>query len=127
MELKVHQHSEHTDSCDQTKEHDSAEAEFSSETRQDLQLMSEGMGVDQLLSQRDEPETVSSGASEQGSVRLEPLTPSEVLEFEATEILHKGDDSSVNTSDTVSDQTDGSPGGSRAETAIDLADGKESS
>ncbi|XP_038177670.1 zinc finger protein 280D isoform X1 [Arvicola amphibius] len=125
MEPKAHQSSENTDSCDQSEEHDSPAAEFSSESAQDLQLMSGDVGIDQFLRQRDEPETVSSDASEQGSVRLEPLTPSEVLEYEATEILHKGDGSSANISDAMSDQTGGSPGGSRAETAVDLADGKK--
>ncbi|XP_036048021.1 zinc finger protein 280D isoform X3 [Onychomys torridus] len=127
LELKVHQHSESTDSCDQNKEHDSPAAEFSSETGQDLQLTSRDISIDEFLRQRDEPEPVSSDASEQGSVRLEPLTPSELLEHEATEILHKGDDSSASASDMVSDLTGGSPGGSGAETAVDLETGKKES
>lgn len=130
MDLKVDQSSESTDSCDQSKEQNPTETELSSETSQDLQLTSESVGIDQFLRQADEPKSVNSDASEQGSARLEPLTPSEVLEYEATEILHNGDDSSANTSDTVSDQTGGSPGGSgpcRAETAVDPADGKERS
>lgn len=130
MELKVDQSSESTNPCDQSKEHNPTEAELSSETRQDLQLTSGDVGIDQFLRQGDEPKSVNSDASDPGSVRLEPLTPSEVLEYEATEILHDGDDPSANTSDTVSDQTGGSPGGSnpcRAETAVDLADGKERS
>lgn len=125
MEPKAHQSSENTDSCNQSEEHDSPAAEFSSESAQDLQLVSGGVGIDQFLRQRDEPETVNSDASEQGSVRLEPLTPSEVLEYEATEILHKGDGSSASINDTMSDQTGSSPGGSRAETAVDLEDGKK--
>ncbi|KAL6082515.1 hypothetical protein STEG23_022825 [Scotinomys teguina] len=118
MEPKVHQHSENTDSCDQSEERDFPATEFSSETGQDLQLTSGDMGIDQFLRQRDEPESVNSDASEQGSVRLEPLTPSEVLEYEATEILHKGDDSSANASDMVSDLTG---------TAVDLEVGKKES
>lgn len=127
MELKVHQSSEHMDSWDQTKEHDSPAADFPSETGQDSQLTSGVAGIDQFLRQREKPESVSSDASEQGSVGLEPLTPSEVLEYEATEMLHKDDNSSANSNDTVSDETGGSPGGSRAETAVDLAEGKERS
>lgn len=127
MEPKVHRSSEHTNSCDQSKEHNSPAAEFSSETGQNSQLMSGVAGIDQFLRQREKPESVSSDASEQGSVGLEPLMPSEVLEFEATEMLHKGDNSSANSNDTVSDETGGSPGGSRAETAVDLAEGKERS
>ncbi|KAL8197021.1 UNVERIFIED_CONTAM: hypothetical protein K2H54_007104 [Gekko kuhli] len=48
------------------------------------------VSFEQFLRRRDEPESVSSDVSEQGSVHLEPLTPSEVLEHEATEILQKG-------------------------------------
>lgn len=120
MELQVDRSSESTDPCAQSKEHNPSET---SET-------SGVIGIDQFLRQRDEPESVSSDASEQGSVRLEPLTPSEVLEYEATEILHKADDPSANNNDTVSDQTCGSHGGSspsRAEAAVDLTDGKEKS
>lgn len=130
MELKVDPSSESTDSCDQSKEHSPHEVELSSETSQDLQLTSGDVGIDQFLRQRDEPESVSSGASEQGSIRLEPLTPSEVLECEATEILHKGDGPSSSTSGAVSEHTGSSPGGSspsRAEAAVGLADGKERS
>ncbi|XP_066492330.1 zinc finger protein 280D isoform X2 [Tiliqua scincoides] len=50
----------------------------------------EGVSFEQFLRRRGEPESASSDASEQGSVHLEPLTPSEVLEHEATEILQKG-------------------------------------
>lgn len=130
MELKVDQSSESTYSRDQSKEHNPTEAELSSDISQDLQLTSGGVGIGQFLRQGDEPESVNSDASEQGNVRLEPLTPSEVLEFEATEIHHNGEDPSASTSDNVSDQTGGSPGGSsprRAESAVDLAGGKERS
>ncbi|XP_015264686.1 PREDICTED: zinc finger protein 280D isoform X2 [Gekko japonicus] len=48
------------------------------------------VSFEQFLRRQDEPESVSSDVSEQGSVHLEPLTPSEVLEHEATEILQKG-------------------------------------
>ncbi|XP_018108532.1 zinc finger protein 280D isoform X2 [Xenopus laevis] len=41
----------------------------------------------QFLRGREEPESICSDVSEQSSVHLEPLTPSEILEHEATEIL----------------------------------------
>ncbi|XP_063305158.1 zinc finger protein 280D isoform X1 [Pelobates fuscus] len=44
----------------------------------------------QFLRRRDDTEYVGSDTSYQSSVHLEPLTPSEVLEHEATEILQKG-------------------------------------
>lgn len=128
MELKRDQSSESTD--DQSKEHSPTEAELSSEISQDLQLTPEGVGLGQCLRQGEEPESVNSDASEQDSVRLEPLTPSEVLEFEATEVRHSGEDPSASTSDAVSGGTGGSPGGSsprRAESAADLAGGQEGS
>ncbi|XP_032767073.1 zinc finger protein 280D isoform X2 [Rattus rattus] len=128
MELKRDQSSESTD--DQIKEHSPTEAELSSEISQDLQLTPEGVGLGQCLRQGEEPESVNSDASEQDSVRLEPLTPSEVLEFEATEVHHSGEDPSASTSDAVSGGTGGSPGGSsprRAESAADLAGGQEGS
>ncbi|XP_053128980.1 zinc finger protein 280D isoform X2 [Hemicordylus capensis] len=50
----------------------------------------EDVSFEQFLRRRGEPDSASSDASEQGSVHLEPLTPSEVLEHEATEILQKG-------------------------------------
>lgn len=127
-ELKRDQSSESTD--DQSKEHSPTEAELSSEISQDLQLTPEGVGLGQCLRQGEEPESVNSDASEQDSVRLEPLTPSEVLEFEATEVHHSGEDPSASTSDAVSGGTGGSPGGSsprRAESAADLAGGQEGS
>nr|XP_015198799.1 PREDICTED: zinc finger protein 280D isoform X1 [Lepisosteus oculatus]XP_015198800.1 PREDICTED: zinc finger protein 280D isoform X1 [Lepisosteus oculatus]XP_015198801.1 PREDICTED: zinc finger protein 280D isoform X1 [Lepisosteus oculatus]XP_015198802.1 PREDICTED: zinc finger protein 280D isoform X1 [Lepisosteus oculatus] len=45
---------------------------------------------EQFFRKVDEPQSVSSDVSEQGSSHLEALTPSEVLEHEATEILQKG-------------------------------------
>ncbi|XP_032906197.1 zinc finger protein 280D isoform X3 [Amblyraja radiata] len=50
----------------------------------------EDVCFDQFFRSKDEPEAVGSDVSEQGSIQLEPLTPSEVLEHEATEILQKG-------------------------------------
>ncbi|KAJ7311323.1 hypothetical protein JRQ81_006939 [Phrynocephalus forsythii] len=45
---------------------------------------------EQFLSRNAEPTSANSDTSEPGSAHLEPLTPSEVLEHEATEILQKG-------------------------------------
>uniref|UniRef100_A0A2D4NBT7 Uncharacterized protein n=1 Tax=Micrurus spixii TaxID=129469 RepID=A0A2D4NBT7_9SAUR len=49
----------------------------------------EEVSFEQFLRRRGEPDSAHSDASEQGSVHLEPLTPSEVLEHEATEILQQ--------------------------------------
>eukprot|EP00062_Callorhinchus_milii_P002314 gi/632938378/ref/XP_007904734.1/ PREDICTED: zinc finger protein 280D isoform X3 [Callorhinchus milii] len=50
----------------------------------------EDVSFEQFFRSKDEPEAIGSDVSEQGSIQLEPLTPSEVLEHEATEILQKG-------------------------------------
>ncbi|NWT23061.1 Z280D protein, partial [Cardinalis cardinalis] len=64
---------------------------LSAKNVRDLKLtLGEDVSFEQFLRKRDEPESVSSDISEQGSIHLEPLTPSEVLEHEATEILQKG-------------------------------------
>lgn len=129
MELKMGQCSENKISCDQIEDHNSREAEFSSENIKDLLLMSSDVSIDQFLRKRDEPDSVSSDVSEQGSVHLEPLTPSEVLEYEATEILQKSSsDLPAKTDEVVSDQTGKSPGEnspSTTETTAHLADEKE--
>ncbi|XP_026537894.1 zinc finger protein 280D isoform X1 [Notechis scutatus] len=49
----------------------------------------EEVSFEQFLRRRGEPDSAHSDASEQGSIHLEPLTPSEVLEHEATEILQQ--------------------------------------
>ncbi|XP_037358450.1 zinc finger protein 280D isoform X2 [Talpa occidentalis] len=129
MELKKCQSSENTSSCDHIKDHNYSEASFSSKNTKDLRLTSSDVSIDQFLRKRDEPESGSSDISEQGSIHLEPLTPSEVLEYEATEILQKGSsDPSAKTDEAVSDQTDNVPGEnnpSTTETTVDLADEKE--
>ncbi|XP_070278184.1 zinc finger protein 280D isoform X2 [Myotis yumanensis] len=130
-ELKKCQSSENIISCDQIKDQSSNEARFSSKNIKDLQLASGDVSIDQFLRKRDEPESVSSDVSEQGSIHLEPLTPSEVLEYEATEILQKGSgDSSAKSDEVVSDQKDDVPGENSpctTETTVDLADEKERS
>uniref|UniRef100_A0A8C6EE14 Zinc finger protein 280D n=1 Tax=Moschus moschiferus TaxID=68415 RepID=A0A8C6EE14_MOSMO len=130
-ELKMCQSSENLIACDQIEDHNAGEARFSSKNIKDLRLTSGDVSIDQFLRKRDEHETVSSDVSEQGSIHLEPLTPSEVLEFEATEILQKGSgDPSAKTDAVVSDQTDNVPGEnslSTTETTGDLVDEKERS
>ncbi|KAF4017429.1 hypothetical protein G4228_009124, partial [Cervus hanglu yarkandensis] len=130
-ELKMCQSSENLISCDQIEDRNAGEARFSSKNIKDLRLTSGDVSIDQFLRKRDEHESVSSDVSEQGSVHLEPLTPSEVLEFEATEILQKGSgDPSAKTDAVVSDQTDNVPGEnslSTTETTGDLVDEKERS
>ncbi|XP_075064146.1 zinc finger protein 280D isoform X2 [Mixophyes fleayi] len=56
---------------------------------QDSKLASDDVGFEQFL-RKEAPASVSSDVSEPSSVHLDPLTPSEVLEHEATEILQKG-------------------------------------
>nr|XP_008267184.2 zinc finger protein 280D isoform X2 [Oryctolagus cuniculus]XP_051677929.1 zinc finger protein 280D isoform X2 [Oryctolagus cuniculus] len=129
-ELKKCKDPENTVSCDQMEDLSSSKAKCSSKNIKDLRLTSGDVSIDQFLRKRDEPKSVSSDVSEQGSVHLEPLTPSEVLEFEATEILQKGNgDPSANTDEIVS-ETDDIPGGNSpgmTETTVDLADDKERS
>ncbi|XP_019297560.2 zinc finger protein 280D isoform X3 [Panthera pardus] len=131
MELKMCQSSGNIISCDQNEDSNSSEAKFSSKNVKDLRLTSGDVSIDQFLRTRDEPESISSDVSEQGSIHLEPLTPSEVLEYEATEILQKGSgDPSAKTDDVVSDQTGSVPGEnspSTTETTVDRAEEKERS
>nr|XP_012638513.1 zinc finger protein 280D isoform X3 [Microcebus murinus] len=131
MELKMCQSSENITLCDQIKDYSSSKAKFSSKNIKDLRLTSGDVSIDQFLRRRDEPESVSSDVSEQGSIHLEPLTPSEVLEYEATEILQKGSgDPSAKTDEVVSEQTDHIPeenNPSTTETTVDPADEKERS
>ncbi|XP_041444249.1 zinc finger protein 280D isoform X2 [Xenopus laevis] len=60
----------------------------------------------QFLRRRDEPKSICSDVSEQSSVHLEPLTPSEVLEHEATEILQKGTVTACHQIEAPCEQTD---------------------
>ncbi|XP_072471877.1 zinc finger protein 280D isoform X1 [Notamacropus eugenii] len=107
------------------------EAKPSSRNTKNLKLTSNDVSFEQFLRKRDEPESVSSDVSEQGSIHLEPLTPSEVLEHEATEILQKGSvEPPAEEAGVVSEQTDdlsreNSP--SPTETTANLTDEKEAS
>nr|XP_020640457.1 zinc finger protein 280D [Pogona vitticeps]XP_020640458.1 zinc finger protein 280D [Pogona vitticeps]XP_020640459.1 zinc finger protein 280D [Pogona vitticeps]XP_020640460.1 zinc finger protein 280D [Pogona vitticeps]XP_020640461.1 zinc finger protein 280D [Pogona vitticeps] len=66
----------------------------------------EDVSFEQFLSRNGESVSANSDTSEQGSVHLEPLTPSEVLEHEATEILQKGAAAAVGTG-AEAEQTEG--------------------
>ncbi|XP_049761147.1 zinc finger protein 280D isoform X1 [Elephas maximus indicus] len=128
-ESKMCQSSENTVTRDQVKGHGSGEARLSSKNIKDLRLTSGDVSIDQFLRKRDEPESAISDVSEPGRIHLEPLTPSEVLEYEATEIFQKGGgDPSAKTDEAVSDQAgdvlrEGSP--TMTETTADLAGEKE--
>ncbi|NXW82826.1 Z280D protein, partial [Alopecoenas beccarii] len=90
-ELKTCKSSDNVILNEQTKVHSLDETTLSAMNARDLKLtLGEDVSFEQFLRKRDEPDSVSSDLSEQGSIHLEPLTPSEVLEHEATEILQKG-------------------------------------
>ncbi|XP_041324999.1 zinc finger protein 280D isoform X1 [Pyrgilauda ruficollis] len=90
-EMKMCQSSPYVVLNEQTEVRTWDETVLSAKNVRDLKLtLGEDVSFEQFLRKRDEPESVSSDISEQGSIHLEPLTPSEVLEHEATEILQKG-------------------------------------
>ncbi|NWR69161.1 Z280D protein, partial [Centropus unirufus] len=90
-ELKTCQSSDNIIFNKQREVHSLDETTLTAMNARDLKLnLGEDVSFEQFFRKRDEPESVSSDISEQGSVHLEPLTPSEVLEHEATEILQKG-------------------------------------
>ncbi|XP_033922168.1 zinc finger protein 280D isoform X2 [Melopsittacus undulatus] len=98
----------------------------------DLKLtLGEDVSFEQFLRKRDDPESISSDISEQGSIHLEPLTPSEVLEHEATEILQKGNVApSAKKAGQLSEQTDETSKESnpnRMETVVHKTDENEAS
>ncbi|NXF29410.1 Z280D protein, partial [Nyctibius bracteatus] len=131
-ELKTCQSSDNVILNEQTKVHSLDEATLSAMNSRDLKLtLGEDVSFEQFLRKRDEPESVSSDISEQGSIHLEPLTPSEVLEHEATEILQKGNvATSSKQGGQLSEQTDetskeSSP--NRMETTVNKTDENEAS
>ncbi|XP_065268781.1 zinc finger protein 280D [Emys orbicularis] len=131
-ELKICQSTENAILNDQTKEGSLDETRLAALNTKDLRLtLGEDVSFEQFLRKRDEPESVSSDISEQGSIHLEPLTPSEVLEHEATEILQKGNVApSSKKAELVSEQTDDIPKGSspsRMETTVNQTDENEAS
>ncbi|NXY24547.1 Z280D protein, partial [Atrichornis clamosus] len=117
---------------EQTKVRTLDETTLSAMNARDLKLtLGEDVSFEQFLRKRDEPESVSSDISEQGSIHLEPLTPSEVLEHEATEILQKGNVApSSKKAGQLAEQTDETSkesNPSRMETTVDKTDENEAS
>ncbi|NXL27533.1 Z280D protein, partial [Glaucidium brasilianum] len=131
-ELKTCQSSGNDILNEQTKVRGLDETTLSAMNARDLKLtLGEDVSFEQFLRKRDEPESVSSDISEQGSIHLEPLTPSEVLEHEATEILQKGNVApSSKKAGQLSEQTDETPkesSPSRMETTVNKTDENETS
>lgn len=117
---------------EQTKVRSWDQTALSAKNVRDLKLtLGEDVSFEQFLRKRDEPESVSSDISEQGSIHLEPLTPSEVLEHEATEILQKGNVApSSKKAGQLAEQTDETSresNPSRMETTADKTDENEAS
>ncbi|XP_069078515.1 zinc finger protein 280D isoform X1 [Pleurodeles waltl] len=121
--VKMPQHKENTLTVEQIKEN--KEAEFSEEAEDKTNATFE-----QFL-QKEKPESVCSDVSDQGSIHLEPLTPSEMLEYEATEILQKGGVSpSIKKAGHCSEQPDDIPlesSPSKTETTLSLKQASKAS
>ncbi|NXA33125.1 Z280D protein, partial [Eudromia elegans] len=131
-ELKTCQSSDNIVSNDQTKVRSLDETSLSALKARDLKLaLGEDVSFEQFLRKRDEPESVSSDISEQGSIHLEPLTPSEVLEHEATEILQKGkvapSSKKAGLLSEQADETSKESSPSRMETTVNKTDESEAS
>lgn len=131
-ELKTGQNPNKVILNEQTEVQSLDETTLSAMNVRDLKLtLGEDVSFEQFLRKRDEPESVSSDISEQGSIHLEPLTPSEVLEHEATEILQKGNVApSSKKAGQLSEQVDETSRGSspnRMETTINKTDENEAS
>ncbi|NXM37652.1 Z280D protein, partial [Gymnorhina tibicen] len=131
-EMKTCQSSDGIVLNEQTKVSTLDETTLSAMNVRDLKLtLGEDVSFEQFLRKRDELESVSSDISEQGSIHLEPLTPSEVLEHEATEILQKGNVApSSKKAGQLTEQTDETSresNPSRMETTVNKTDENEAS
>ncbi|XP_068881743.1 zinc finger protein 280D isoform X1 [Aphelocoma coerulescens] len=131
-EMKTCQSSDDVVLKEQTKASTLDETTLSAMNVRDLKLtLGEDVSFEQFLRKRDELESVSSDISEQGSIHLEPLTPSEVLEHEATEILQKGNVTpSSKKAGQLAEQTDETSresNPSRMETTVNKTDENEAS
>ncbi|NWV73259.1 Z280D protein, partial [Dasyornis broadbenti] len=130
-ELKTCQSSDDIVLNEQTKVCTLDETTLSAMNVKDLKLtLGEDVSFEQFLRKRDEPESVSSDISEQGSIHLEPLTPSEVLEHEATEILQKGNVAPSSNKGQLAEQTDETSresNPSRMETTVNKTDENDAS
>ncbi|NXG13302.1 Z280D protein, partial [Grallaria varia] len=131
-ELKTCQSSDHVLLDEQTKVRGLDATALSALSVRDLKLtLGEDVSFEQFFRRRDDPESVGSDISEQGSIHLEPLTPSEVLEHEATEILQKGNVTpSSKTAGQLAEQTDETSREStpnRMETTVNKTEDNEAS
>ncbi|NXJ19615.1 Z280D protein, partial [Dicrurus megarhynchus] len=131
-EMKTCQSSDDVVLNEQTKVSTLDETMLSAMNVRDLKLtLGEDVSFEQFLRKRDELESVSSDISEQGSIHLEPLTPSEVLEHEATEILQKGNVApSSKKAGQLAEQTDETSresNPSKMETTVNKTDENEAS
>ncbi|NXH30894.1 Z280D protein, partial [Myiagra hebetior] len=131
-EMKTCQSSDDVVLNEQTKVSTLDETALSAMNVRDLKLtLGEDVSFEQFLRKRDELKSVSSDISEQGSIHLEPLTPSEVLEHEATEILQKGNVTpSSKKAGQLAEQTDETSresNPSRMETTVNKTDENEAS
>ncbi|NWT80332.1 Z280D protein, partial [Lanius ludovicianus] len=131
-EMKMCQSSDEVVLNEQTKVSTLDETTLSAMNVRGLKLtLGEDVSFEQFLRKRDELDSVSSDISEQGSIHLEPLTPSEVLEHEATEILQKGNvtPSSKKAGQPAeqTDETSRESNPSRMETTVNKTDENEAS
>nr|XP_033776030.1 zinc finger protein 280D isoform X2 [Geotrypetes seraphini] len=128
-ELEMCQSSENANLNDQTEGHNLTQTAEPTEVDDTTELKlprDESVSFEQFLRKKDEPESISSDISEQGSIHLEPLTPSEVLEHEATEILQKGSVApSTAKTGPISEQTEDIPKGTNISEDATLSQTKE--
>ncbi|XP_075714077.1 zinc finger protein 280D isoform X2 [Rhinoderma darwinii] len=89
VEMTVSEPSKYTDSQNVTTGKDDLCLVLKEEDHPDSDPASGDVGFEQYL-RKQAPDSVSSDVSELSSIHLDPLTPSEVLEHETTEILQKG-------------------------------------
>ncbi|KAJ8247876.1 hypothetical protein GJAV_G00251570 [Gymnothorax javanicus] len=88
----------------------SGPADRETEEGEEVDSAKDDVPFEEFLTKADEGELESSDVGEDSSVHLEPLTPSKVLEHEATEILQKGggSDPESKAGDPADDANDGS-------------------
>uniref|UniRef100_A0A3B3QJM0 Zinc finger protein 280D n=1 Tax=Paramormyrops kingsleyae TaxID=1676925 RepID=A0A3B3QJM0_9TELE len=79
-----------------------------SPARDESKQARDGVPFEEFLRKEDQRETASPSGSKHGLVTLEPLTPSKVLEHEATEILQQGNGPPSKTQEAAAECPDGS-------------------
>ncbi|XP_048887306.1 zinc finger protein 280C isoform X3 [Brienomyrus brachyistius] len=75
-----------------------------STARDESEQAGDGVPFEEFLRKEDQRESVSPSGSKHGLVSLEPLTPSKVLEHEATEILQQGNGPPSKTQEAAADE-----------------------